>query len=337
MSPMGSRLSSSRWPFSPSPPETRGGSLNVVSVVTLVLLLPLRPTATPLRLRRERRLRLDLDHAQMRAPRGGHRMGDGRGHTLGPQEGRVPGQAPARPLGQHLAGDVGVPVHAHARQGRAGPHDDGPHPRPLQLHLQRGDESFEPPLGGHVGRHARPRVGHDVGRHEDEVAPPARHHGGPEGAHQSLRAADVDAQDLLEVLRAGLERRARLNFGRVGHEDLDRAERGVRLLGEPVHRGGVGQVEMTGHRLSPFGADGRGDLVADLHPARPEHHGVPHPGQRPRRLGADARRGAGHRRRPALGMGLEARHQRGVTVVGSAAKPRTLMEWTRAMPAGSMS
>ena len=34
---MGSRLSSSRWPFSPSPPETRGGSLNVVSVVTVLL------------------------------------------------------------------------------------------------------------------------------------------------------------------------------------------------------------------------------------------------------------------------------------------------------------
>ena len=69
----------------------------------------------------------------------------------------------------------------------------------------------------------------------------------------------------------------------------------------------------------------------------PEHDGMARPGQRPRRLGADARRRAGDRRGPALGVRLEARHQRGVTVVGSAAKPRTLMECTRCMPAGSTS
>ena len=72
-------------------------------------------------------------------------------------------------------------------------------------------------------------------------------------------------------------------------------------------------------------------------PARPEHHGMARPGQRPRRLGTDARGGAGHRRRAPFGVGLEARHQRGVTVVGNAAKPRTLMECTRAIPAGSTS
>ena len=37
------------------------------------------------------------------------------------------------------------------------------------------------------------------------------------------------------------------------------------------------------------------------------------------------------------GIGLEAGHQRRVTVVGSAARPRTLMEWTRSMPSGSTS
>ena len=69
---------------------------------------------------------------------------------------------------------------------------------------------------------------------------------------------------------------------------------------------------------------------------------MPRPGQRPRRLGADARRGAGHRRSAGVGgepghVRLEARHQRSVTVVGSAAKPRTLMECTRTMPAASIS
>ena len=137
-------------------------------------------------------------------------------------------------------------------------------------------------------------------------------------------------EHLLEVLRAGLERRPRLDLGRVGHEDLHRPEGRLRLLGEAVHRGRIGQVEVAGHRLSPLGADGRRHLVADLDPARAEHDGVARPGQRPCRLGPDARGGAGHRRRPAFGVRLEARHQRGVTVVGSAAKPRTLMECTRA-------
>ena len=99
----------------------------------------------------------------------------------------------------------------------------------------------------------------------------------------------------------------------------------------------IRQVEVAGHRLSPLGPDGRSHLVAHLDAARPEHHGMARPGQRPRRLGADARGGAGHRRRPAFGVRLEARHQRSVTEVGSAAKPRTLMECTRRMPAGSTS
>ena len=249
----------------------------------------------------------------------------------------MPGQAPACPLGQHLAGDVGVPVHPHARQGRAGPHDHGAHPRALQLHLQRGDEALEPPLGGHVGRHARPGVGHDVGRHEDQVAPAALHHAGAEGAHQPLGPADVDAQDLLEVLRAGLECRPGLDLGRVGHEDLHRPERGVGLLGEPRHRAGSARSRWQATASPPSARMDAATSSHDLHAARPEHDGMARPGQRPRRLGADARGGAGHRRRPAFGVGLEARHQRSVTVVGSAAKPRTLMECTRRMPAGSTS
>ena len=64
---------------------------------------------------------------------------------------------------------------------------------------------FEPPLGGHVGGHARPGVRHHVGGDEDQVTPPALHHSGAEGPHQPLGPADVDPEHLLEVLRAGLE------------------------------------------------------------------------------------------------------------------------------------
>ena len=72
--------------------------------------------------------------------------------------GRMKFEWRAKPHAAHslddLAGDLGVPVHAHAGQGRAGPDDRGPHPGALELHLQRVDVALEPPLGGDVGRHA---------------------------------------------------------------------------------------------------------------------------------------------------------------------------------------
>ena len=164
---------------------------------------------------------------------------------------------------------------------------------------------------------------HDVGGDEDQVAPPARHHAGAEGAHQSLRPADVDAQHLLEVLRASSRAPSRAGFAPALDTRISTGPNAAsRLLGERSDRGGIGQVEVEGHRLAPLGPDGRGDLLADLDPARPEHDRMAGPGQRACRLGADARRGAGHHRRPALGVGLEARHQRGVTVVGQARRSR---------------
>ena len=91
-------------------------------------------------------------------------------------------------------------------------------------------------------------------------------------------------------------------------------------------------------------ADLRGRLLAALHPAGPEDDGVTPGGQRPGRGQADARRGAGDDGRATCGMGDEPGHGRRrlvcqctETVVGRRAKPRTLMEWTRSTPAGSMS
>ena len=99
----------------------------------------------------------------------------------------------------------------------------------------------------------------------------------------------------------------------------------------------VGQVEVDGDGLAPVGPDGRRGILALVDPPGPERHRVPEGGQG---LGgglADARRGAGDHGRPAFGVGLEAGHQRRVTVVGRAARPRTLIEWTRSMPSGSTS
>ena len=68
-----------------------------------------------------------------------------------------------------------------------------------------------------------------------------------------------------------------------------------------------------------------------------EDHRVPGGGQRLGGGGADARGRAGDDGRAALGVGFEAGHQRTFTEVGSDSKPRTLTEWTRRVPAGSIS
>ena len=93
---------------------------------------------------------------------------------------------------------------------------------------------------------------------------------------------------------------------------------------------------MEGGRLAAGGPDLARNDLAHLGPPRPEHHREAIPGQGARRLGSDARRGAGDHRRPSVRVRLEARHQRRVTVVGRTAKPRTLTECTRTTPLSSM-
>ena len=108
-------------------------------------------------------------------------------------------------------------------------------------------------------------------------------------------------------------------------------------FGELVHRLAVGQVEVDGDRFAALRPDRRRGVLARSHPSRPEHHRVPERGQRSGRRLSDARRRPGDHRWPPLGIGLEAGHQRSTTVVGSAASPRTLIEWTRSIPWASMS
>ena len=102
---------------------------------------------------------------------------------------------------------------------------------------------------------------------------------------------------------------------------------------------GIGQVEVEADRLPALVPDVGGQLLADLVAAGAQDHGMPGLGQDPGRFGADARRGSGDHGRASLGLGVETSHQlryRGVTVVGSAARPRTLMECTRTTPSSSM-
>ena len=86
----GRACSSSRWPFSPSPPDTRGGSRR--SVRGASWLLPVSSS--------DRCFRLDLDHARCVPAGRATACRDGQGHAVRAQEGRVAGQAPARPLGR---------------------------------------------------------------------------------------------------------------------------------------------------------------------------------------------------------------------------------------------
>ena len=147
----------------------------------------------------------------------------------------------------------------------------------------------------------------------------------------------LTGQHAVERLGVGVEHRPGDVLGGVGHHDLDGTEGVHRRLGELLDRIGVGQVEVDGHRLAAVGPDGGGGVLALGHPPGPEGHRVALGGQGPGRGLADARRRPGHHGRAPFGVGLEPGHQRRVTVVGRAARPRTLMEWTRSMPSGSTS
>ena len=119
---------------------------------------------------------------EVRAPRRGHRVRRWPGHAVGAQEVAEWRARPQRAHSlDHLGGDVGVPVHPHVGQGRAGPHDRWPARRsPRAPSAARVTNPSSAPLRRHVGGHARPRVRDDVGGDEDQVAAPARHHAGAE-------------------------------------------------------------------------------------------------------------------------------------------------------------
>ena len=161
-------------------------------------------------------------------------------------------------------------------------------------------------------------------------------HGRRQGPDQAVGAAQVDGQDAVERLGVGVEDGAGDVQAGVGHQDLDR-RRGLSTaaLANCVHRVAVGQVEVDGDRLAAVGPDGRGRRPRTRSTRRaPEGHRVagaararavawPMPEEAPVTT-AGRRSGWGSKR------GISA----GVTVVGRAARPRTLMEWTRSMPVG---
>src|SRR5690606_1598500 len=241
---------------------------------------------------------------------------------------RVPEPDPAVDDGLDL---LGGPVRAHLAVGRAGADDAGADAGALELHLQGVDHALQAPLAGGVGRHERPGADGDVGGDEADVAAPALDHPRQEGAAQALRPDDVDVEVPGEELRVGLVDAAGGERSGVGDDDLDVAEIGGHLRAELGHGRVVGEVEGVGDRLAAGVADARGDLLEPLDPAGTERDGEARGGQRLGGGRTDARGGAGDDRGAALGLGVlvGADHQRILTVTGSEAKPRTLMEWTR--------
>ena len=331
MRPMGSTRSSSRWPVAPSPPETRAGSR--VPVSTAIIGAPSFVAGGAMGASGCSSMTVAW------VPRGRDDHGAyGLGHAGRAHEVGVPGEPPGRPLLDDLAGHVRVPVHAHAGHGGSGAQDGGPDAGPLELHLEGADVALEAPLRRHVGGHGGPGpLGH-VGGHEDDVPPPALDESGQEGPHQAMGAADVDVQHAVELGGIGVEHGAGHVLGGVGDDDLDLAE-GVDGRGrEPLDGVAVGQVEVDGDRLAAGGPDGRRRVLALADPSGTEDHRVAERGEGDGGGPADARGGAGHDGRPALGIGREPRPSaQDATVVGRAARPRTLIEWTRSMPSGSTS
>ncbi len=148
---------------------------------------------------------------------------------------------------------------------------------------------------------------------------------------------DIDCDHLVEGSGIGVEHRAGNVLCRIRHQYLDTSEGVHGGLGETLHRVTVGQVEVYGERVTTARSDGSRGLLALGHPSGSEHHRVTDGGEGLSHRLADAGRGSGDHCGANVGIGFEARHQRRVTVVGSAARPRTLIEWTRSIPSGSTS
>lgn len=89
--------------------------------------------------------------------------------------------------------------------------------------------------------------------------------------------------------------------------------------------------------MATRGPDRFGGGFAGIDPPSAEYHRVAEGGQRLCGSSPDARRSAGDDGGTACWVRGDPGHQRSVTEVGRAARPRTLMEWTLTMPSGSTS
>ena len=122
-----------------------------------------------------------------------------------------------------------------------------------------------------------------------------------------------------------------------GDQHLDIAEFLACPADEFGDRVGVGDIERKRHGLAAAAANGLGQFGALLDASGTQSNREPPGGQLGCGGGADPRRGAGDEDGPTVRVWFEARHQRSVTVIGSAENPRTLLECTRTALASSTS
>ena len=252
----------------------------------------------------------------------------------------------AKPHAAHCsmtsAGDVGVPVHAHAGQGRAGPHDGGPHAGALELHLQGADVALEPPLGGHVGGHGRPGSFGTTSEVTNTTSPRRRADHGRDAGRATSRWVPLrlTPSDAVERRRASVSSTAPAMFWPALDTTISTAPSASTAAAWRTARPTRRRPGRGGWRRAspPVGPDGGRGVLALVHPPGPEHDRVararPAPWRWPGRCPTTRR----SRRRGGVGVGLGTR---GISAAspwsGRAARPRTLMEWTRSMPSASMS
>src|SRR5690606_30782980 len=118
----------------------------------------------------------------------------------------------------------------------------------------------------------------------------------------TVDADEVDVDLPREALGRDVDGRAGRDQAGVADDDLDVAEVGGRLRGELGHRRVVGDVEGVRDRFATAHADGRGDLLQRVGPARPEGDRVARRGEDLGRLGADPGGGAGDHRGSPVGV-----------------------------------
>ncbi len=157
-------------------------------------------------------------------------------------------------------------------------------------------------LAAPVGAHVWPLTQCDIGTHEDQIATLAFDHAGKHRTGHPVGADQVDLDLRLELLGADGVQLAEVRIARAGDKHLDLAELGCRLLDTGLDRVGVGDVEVHRDGFTAVGADLVDQLLALLHPARPQRHRKKTMGGKVYgRRGADPGGGAGHQRRSAVG------------------------------------
>ena len=325
--PIGSRRSSSRCPCGASAPETAGGG----GATTVVMGSP--------RLRGFIRANGSTSTTVNETPGGAATTAATAAATSAPDmKCGWRCKAPLLPVVEQPVSWPRGPSPSPSRSWSARADARDPHAGAVELHLQRGDESFDRLLGGDVQRHAGPRRTDHLGGDEDQVAAMPLDHPRADRRASARVPTTLTSRCCWKRLTVRGQRVARTHPSRVGDQHLDRADQLLCPLGER-------RIDSSSARSS---ATACGDPARRhrsplrcAHRSRPGGRRAPPDARSRREVCAVASPMPDEAPETTAGRSAGARARgsthRSVTAVGRWAKPRTLTEWTRRAPSSSSS